>query len=120
MAYKKTLGTPDPRETPPVCCEQCGLLVKQVFLAQAPANALSYICDADPVPFMEGVGSDIVVDIYGKVRRGRILIAAAKSTEDEVFYNLHTQTCITEQRKTRKEKGGELPSLVKDVNLWEE
>lgn len=120
MAYNKTLGVPDPRVAPPAYCEKCGLPVKQVFLAEAPANALSYICDAEPVPFMEGIGSDIVIDIYGKVRRGRILVAAAKSSADEVFYNMHTDTCLTAQRKAGKGSKQEPIKGDEDVALWEQ
>ena len=109
--------TPDPRTTPSTICEKCGLKVVQVFLAAAPGNSLSYICDAEPVAFIEGPGVDIVIDVEGKVRRGRLLGAAAKSSADEPFYNMHTKTCEEAIKKASKSKPKEPKD--KDADLWE-
>lgn len=117
MEYRKTLGVPDPRKAPPSFCGRCNLPVVQIFLAEAPANALSYICDAEPVPFMEGIGNDIVIDIYGKVRRGRILVAAAKSANDEAFYTIHTEACDMAVKKANKGKKSEVAE-GEDDTLW--
>lgn len=88
-----------PRITPPGFCPHCGGRVVQVFLALAPSNQYSYVCDAEPVPFIEGNGHDFVIDEYGKLRRGIIAVSKAKSSSDEPFYVLHTPTCEANIRK---------------------
>jgi hypothetical protein len=111
---------PDPRTTPATCCERCGLKVIQVFIEAAPANSLSYICDAEPVAFTENMGADIVIDANGKIKKGRLLGNAAKSSKDEPFYNLHTKTCDEAVKKANKKKPKyeQEGDNAKDADLW--